>query len=136
MQSTITTGANSFVQHAAIAALEGPRDAVDHMRERYRARRDMVQASLAAIPDVKLAPIASTFYAFPDVSAYLGRRAGNHVMDSVEVLCDWLLEHHGVATVPGSAFGDNQCIRLSFAASEVNLEKALARIAKAFASLA
>jgi aspartate aminotransferase len=135
MQSTITTGANSFVQHAAIAALEGPRDSVAHMRERYRLRRDMTQKALVAIDGIELAPIPSTFYAFPDVSACLGKRAGNHVIDGVETLCDWLLESHGVATVPGSAFGNDRCIRLSFATSEENLEKALLRLAKAFASL-
>jgi aspartate aminotransferase len=135
MQSTITTGANTFVQHAALAALQGPRESVEYMRERYKARRDLVQTGLSAIQGLKLAPIPSTFYAFPDVSAYLGKRAGNHVIDSVDTLCDWLLEHHGVATVPGSAFGNEQCIRLSFATSEENIEKALARLGKAFASL-
>ena len=68
MQSTITTGANQFVQRAAIAALEGPRDDVETMRKRYQARRDMVLAGLNAIPGVRLAPIPATFYAFPDVS--------------------------------------------------------------------
>jgi len=136
LQGTITTGANQFVQRAAIAALEGPRDAVEAMRLRYKARRDMVVKALNAIPGVVMAPIPATFYAFPDVSALLGRKAGNHVMDSTDRLCDWLLEEHGVAIVPGTAFGAPGSIRLSFAASEADIEKALARIAKAFAQLA
>jgi aspartate aminotransferase len=127
LQSGLTAGANSFVQHAALSALSGPRDDVERMRRRYEARRDMVVAALARLPDLRLAPIPATFYAFPDVGAYLGRKAGNHVMDSVETLCDWLLEEHGVATVPGSAFGDPQCIRLSFATGESELAKALDR---------
>jgi aspartate aminotransferase len=135
MQSTITTGANQFVQRAAIAALEGPRHAVEAMRLRYKARRDMVLAGLRSIPGVRIAPIPATFYAFPDVSALLGRKAGNHVLDSAERLCDWLLEEHGVATVPGSAFGAPGSIRLSFAASEADIEKALARLARALNSL-
>ena len=135
MQSTITTGANQFVQRAAIAALEGPRDDVETMRKRYQARRDMVLAGLNAIPGVRLAPIPATFYAFPDVSRLLGRKAGNHVMDTSDRLCDWLLEEHGVATVPGTAFGAPGSIRLSFAASESDIEKALSRIAAALNSL-
>ncbi len=135
LQSTITAGANQFVQHAAIEALEGPRHAVEAMRLRYKARRDMVLAGLKAIPGVRIAPIPATFYAFPDVSALLGRKAGNHVLDTAERLCDWLLEDHGVATVPGSAFGAPGSIRLSFAASEADIEKALARLAGALNSL-
>lgn len=127
MQSGLTAGANSFVQHAALSALSGSRADVETMRKRYEARRDMVVAALKQIPGLRLAPIPATFYAFPDVSAFLGRKAGNHVMDSVETLCDWLLEENGVATVPGSAFGDPDCIRLSFATGETELAKALER---------
>ncbi|WP_119391162.1 pyridoxal phosphate-dependent aminotransferase [Taklimakanibacter lacteus] len=130
LQSGLTAGANSFVQQAALTALASPRDCVEEMRRRYQARRDMVVTALGAIPDLRLAPIPATFYAFPNVGAYLGRKAGNHVMDSVETLCDWLLEEHGVATVPGSAFGDPDCIRLSFATGEAELAKALERFAK------
>ncbi|MGQ0485440.1 MAG: pyridoxal phosphate-dependent aminotransferase [Hyphomicrobiales bacterium] len=135
MQSTITTGANQFVQRAAIEALEGPRHAVEAMRLCYKSRRDMVLAGLKDIAGVRIALIPATFYAFPDVAALLGRKAGNHVLDSAERLCDWLLEEHGVATVPGSAFGAPGSIRLSFAASEADIEKALARLAKALNSL-
>lgn len=130
LQSGITAGANSFVQHAALTALSAPRDDVEKMRARYEVRRDMVVKALTAIPGLRLAPIPATFYAFPDVGAFLGRKVGNHVMDSVDTLCDWLLEEHGVATVPGSAFGDPNCIRLSFATGEAELEKALARFAE------
>lgn len=124
MQSIITTGANQFVQRAAIAALEGPRDCVEDMRLRYQSRRDMVVKGLSAIKGMRLAPIPATFYAFPDVSALLAGRT------SAE-FCDWLLEDHNVATVPGSAFGAPDSIRLSFAASEEEIEKALARMQKA-----
>ncbi len=123
MQSIISAGANAFVQRAAIAALDGPRDDVITMREAYRHRRDMVIAKLRAIPGLKIADIAGTFYAFPDVSAFLRNR-------SVDELCDWLLEKHGVATVTGTAFGAPNSLRLSFATSEADLQKALERIAK------
>jgi aspartate aminotransferase len=136
MQGTITTGANQFVQRAAIAALEGPRGDVERMRLRYQARRDMVLAGLRAIPGVRIGDIPATFYAFPDVSALLGRKAGNHVMDTTDRLCDWLLEEHGVAVVPGTAFGAPGSIRLSFAASETDIQKALDRLSSALRSLA
>jgi aspartate aminotransferase len=128
MQSAFTAGANSFVQRAGIVALESSRDCVEEMRQKYRIRRDMVRDALADIADLKLAPIAATFYAFPDAGAYLGRRAGNHVIDSIETLCDWLLDDNGVATVPGTAFGDSRCLRISFAVSETDLAEGLGRL--------
>jgi aspartate aminotransferase len=135
MQGTMSAGANQFVQRAAIAALEGPRDEVERMRQRYRQRRDMVLAGLRAIPGVKIGDIPATFYAFPDVSALLGKKSGNHVMDTTDRLCDWLLEEHAVATVPGGAFGAPGSIRLSFACSEAEIEKAMTRMQKALGSL-
>ena len=135
MQSTFTTGANQFVQRAAIAALEGPRHEVERMRQRYQARRDTVLQGLRAIPGVRIGAIPATFYAFPDVSALLGRTAGNHRLDTTDQLCDWLLEHHGVATVPGTAFGAPESVRLSFAASEADIGKAMERLTAALVSL-
>ena len=135
MQSTLTAGANQFVQRAAIAALEGPRDEVERMRKQYRLRRDMVQDGLNAIPGVRLGNIPATFYAFPDVSALLGKKAGNHLLDTTDALCDWLLDEHAVATVPGTAFGAPGSIRLSFACSEAEIEKAMHRMQKALGSL-
>ena len=129
MQSIISAGANMFVQKAAVAALKGPRDEVEHMRATYQRRRDMVLVSLRAIKDVAIGLIPGTFYAFPDVSAFLGKRVGNHVIDTTDQLCDWLLEVHGVTLVPGTAFGAANSIRLSFAASEADIEKAMKRIA-------
>ena len=128
MQSIISAGANMFVQKAAIAALHGPRDEVERMRSRYQTRRDMVVAGLKAIPGVRIGAIPGTFYAFPDVSAFLGKKAGNHVIDTTDQLCDYLLEQHGVTMVPGTAFGAPKSIRLSFAASETDIEKALQRL--------
>lgn len=136
MQSIVSAGANQFVQRAAMAALQGPRDDVIAMREAYRRRRNLVLASLRAIPGLKIADIPGTFYAFPDVSAYIGKKAGNTVIHSSDELCDWLLEEHNVATVPGSAFGAPNSIRLSFATSEAELEKAIARISAGLKQLA
>lgn len=135
MQSALSAGANQFVQRAAIAALEGPRDDVQRMREAYRRRRDLVLSGLGSMPGIRIGAIPATFYAFPDVSGLLGRMAGNQLIDSAETLCDWLLEAHGLATVPGSAFGAPGSIRLSFACSETDIEKALSRLRAAVAQL-
>lgn len=136
MQSAISAGANQFVQRAAIAALEGPRDDVERMRRAYEKRRDMVLAGLRAIEGVRIGDIPATFYAFPDMSGLLGRKAGNHVIDSTDALCDYLLEQHGVATVPGIAFGAPGSIRLSFACSEEDIAKAMERMQRALGALA
>lgn len=136
MQSIISAGANAFVQRAAVAALDGSRADVEAMRNSYRNRRDMVLAALRKIPAVVIADIPGTFYAFPDVSCFLGKQAGNHSINTVDELCDWLLENHGVATVTGTAFGSARSLRLSFATSDAELEKALGRIATGLAQLA
>jgi aspartate aminotransferase len=137
VQGTFTAGANPFVQRAALAALEGPRDEVAAMREQYRRRRDLVADRLRQMPGVAFEPPPGSFYAFPEVSRLLGKRdaEGGDAIATVDQMCDWLLDRHGVATVPGSAFGDPACIRLSFAASETELDEGLTRIARAFGGL-
>jgi aspartate/methionine/tyrosine aminotransferase len=130
VQSTFTAGANAFVQHAAIAALEGGRDDTIRMRETYRKRRGIVMERLCRIAGLKVIEPAGTFYAFPDVSAVLKRKSS---LANVEQLCDMLLDQHGVAVVPGTAFGDEKCLRISFAANEVDLEKGLDRLAEGLA---
>lgn len=136
MQSIISAGANMFVQKAALAALKGPRGDVKRMVEIYKRRRDLVLSGLKAIEGLKIGPIPGTFYAFPDVSEFLGKRVGNHVIYTTDQLCDWLLEVHGVTVVPGTAFGAPNSIRLSFAASETDIEKAMARIRTGLEQLA
>ena len=135
MQSIISAGANQFVQRAAIAALKGSRDDVEKMRAEYKKRRDLVINGLRAIQGVKIADIPATFYAFPDVSAFLGKRSGNHIIETTDQLCDWLLEKHGISIVPGTAFGAANSVRLSFAASEVDIKKALLRITQGLLEL-
>jgi aspartate aminotransferase len=135
MQSIISAGANAFVQRAAIAALDGPRDDVVAMREAYRYRRNLVISKLRSIHGIEIADIPGTFYAFPDVSAFLGKKSGNHTINTVDELCDWLLENHGVATVTGTAFGADHSLRLSFATSEADLLKALERISRGLTAL-
>ena len=135
VQGTLTAGANAFVQQAGIAALQGGRAEVETMRETYRRRRDETVRRLGAIDGLRLAVPAGTFYAFPDVSAFLGRSAGDQSIDTVGALCDWLLEKYLVSTVPGTAFGNDRCIRLSFAAADADLARGLDRLGAALESL-
>jgi aspartate/methionine/tyrosine aminotransferase len=135
VQGTFTAGANAFVQQAGIAALPGGRGEVATMRDIYRRRRDETVRRLSSIRGLRFTVPAGTFYAFPDVSAFLGRVAGNHRLDRVDELCDWLLSEHRVATVPGTAFGNDRCIRISFAVSDADLALGLDRIGAALESL-
>ncbi|HUE45068.1 MAG TPA: aminotransferase class I/II-fold pyridoxal phosphate-dependent enzyme, partial [Aestuariivirgaceae bacterium] len=135
VQGTFTAGANAFVQQAGIAALQGGRAEVETMRETYRRRRDETVRRIGDIDGLRLAVPAGTFYAFPDVSTFLGRGAGGTRIDTVDGLCDWLLEKHLVSTVPGTAFGNDRCIRLSFAAGDADLARGLDRLGAALESL-
>jgi aspartate/methionine/tyrosine aminotransferase len=112
----------AFNQHGAIAALEGPWDAVDQMREEFRGRRDLLVDGLNAIEGISCLTPGGAFYAFPNVRA-LGLPC--------EVLADRLLTEAGVACLPGTAFGahGDGYLRLSYASSEENLREALHAIA-------
>jgi aspartate aminotransferase len=123
------------VQKAAVAALAGGRSEIRQMRDVYHRRRDLVARELAAIPGLRFVPPPGSFYAFPDVSALIPARDGGQTIGDVDQLCDWLLDQHGVAVVPGSAFGDPRCFRISFAASDEALAEGLKRIARAIATL-
>jgi len=135
VQGTFTAGANAFVQHAAIAAIQGDRSDVEEMRLSYQRRRELMVEGLAAIPGIVAPKPAGAFYMFADFSAYLGKRAGNRHIETVAELADWLLEKHLVATVPGTAFGDDKCIRFSFAAADSDIKAGLERIATGLAEL-
>ena len=135
VQGTFTAGANAFVQHAAISALKADRGDVEEMRLSYLRRRQLMVDGLAAIPGVIAPTPAGAFYMFADFSAYLGKSAGNRHMETVGDLANWLLDKHHVATVPGSAFGDANCIRFSFAASDDDIRQGLQRLATGLAEL-
>jgi aspartate/methionine/tyrosine aminotransferase len=110
-----------FIQHAGIAALRGPQDNVSNMVEEFRARRALLVAGLNDLPGVWCRMPAGAFYAFPNVSA---------LPISAEVLAERLLEHAGVAVLPGTAFGagGTEHLRLSYANSRENLIRALDRM--------
>ncbi|MFK0095892.1 pyridoxal phosphate-dependent aminotransferase [Pseudomonas sp. NPDC090592] len=136
-QSQTTTCPSSISQLAAVAALNGPQDFVRDASREYQARGALVVDGLAKIPGLKLQMPQGAFYAFPEVSAFIGKRTPDgQVISNDTELSAYLLREGKVATVPGSAFGVEPYVRLSFATSRQELEQALGQLRDAFAALA
>lgn len=135
LQGQFTSGANSIAQRASITALQGDLTATRTMRDAFRERRDFVVAALRDMPGVKINIPEGAFYAFPDISAFFGKTDGNTVINNDEDFAMYLLHKANVSTVNGTAFGNNHCIRISFATSMDNLKEAMIRIQKALAAL-
>ncbi|NNF95723.1 MAG: pyridoxal phosphate-dependent aminotransferase, partial [Halobacteria archaeon] len=127
IQSQSTSNPASISQAAAQAALEGDQHCVTAMLQAFKARHDRVIEGLNAIEGVRCLPSHGTFYAFPNVQGMINRLEG--INNDVE-LAEYILEHAGVALVPGSAFGSPGYMRLSFATSMANLDEALRRISQ------
>ena len=140
LQSHTSGNPTSISQHAAEAALRlsvagDPELAAERLRfrEALLARRDAACVALAAVPGVTLVRPAGAFYVFADVSRHFGRTLAGRAITGSNDLADHLLEQSGVAVVPGAVFGDDRCLRISFAASLEELSAALARLAQALA---
>ena len=125
-QDQVTSNPTSFAQKGAVVALNMPADTIQEMRTEFEARRDLIHRLLTAIPGVKMQKPKGAFYAFPDVSAFLGED-----LKSDLDLAAYLLEEAKVAVVPGSVFQGPGHIRLSYATSRADIEKGVARIAEA-----
>jgi len=126
IQGQSTSNPTSISQYAAVAALDGDQDCIKPMLEAFKERHDFVVASLNAIDGVDCLESDGTFYSFPNVEGLISRLEG--VSNDTD-LAAYLLDKKGIALVPGSAFGLAGHIRLSFATSMENLEKAVAAIA-------
>jgi aspartate aminotransferase len=136
LQGQSTTNAASVSQAAALAAIEGPDDELETMRRAFDRRRRFMVDALRAIPGVTCVEPKGAFYAFPDISNFLGKREpGGTIVQDDPMLCSYLLEEAKVAVVPGSAFFAPGFIRLSYATSQDNVEKGLARLAQALGKL-
>lgn len=132
VQGQSTSGACSISQAAAVAALEGPQDCVTQMRVEYKRRYEYLLDALNAIDGIECEDCDGAFYAFPSFQSIIDRMPG--IRDDVE-LAAWMLEHAGVAMVPGTAFGAPGHLRLSFATSMENLQSCIQRIAAAIDTL-
>ena len=135
LQGQFTSGAGTVGQMAAVTALTGDQGPTEEMKKAFRRRRDLVLGHLETINDVRCSVPDGAFYVFPDMSAYFGKSVdGREIKDSFD-LCMYLLESGHIATVPGAAFGAPDGIRISFANSDENLEKAMERLKNALAKL-
>lgn len=135
IQDQSTSNPTSIAQKAAVAALNGPNDAVEMMRAAFEERRNLIIEKLNAIPGVTCRMPGGAFYAFPNVSGVIGKRYGEKVIQNGDDLAAYLLEEVAVAVVPGSGFGANHYIRLSYATSKENIVKGLERMDAAIRKL-
>lgn len=128
MQGQITSGANSIGQRAAITALIESPAKVQYMIDEFKSRRDLILGLLSDLPGFKTNVPEGAFYVFPNVSYYFGKTLKGKMINSASDFSLFLLEEALVATVDGEAFGNPDCIRLSYAASNEQITEAMARI--------
>lgn len=134
MQGQITSGANTIAQRATIAAVKAPVSSIQFMIDEFRKRRDIVLELLRQIKGFQVNEPQGAFYVFPDISYFFGKTLRGKKIETANDFALYLLEEAGVATVTGEAFGDDRCIRISYAASEEELREAMARIKQAVES--
>jgi aspartate aminotransferase len=135
IQSHATSNPTSISQKAAVAALSGPSEPIEAMRQEFDKRRQRMVALLNAIPGVKCPVPKGAFYAFPNISSLYGKSLAGKTVSGSAVFASLLLEDSNVALVPGADFGAENCIRLSYATSMANIEKGVGRIAEFCAKL-
>ncbi len=136
IQGQSTSNASSVAQKAALEALTGPQECVTQMREAFARRAKLLSQKIQEIPGLSLPEPRGTFYAFVDFSAYFGRqRPGGEIINGSLDMCDYLLSEALVATVPGVAFGDDRCLRISFANADEEIIKGVERIKEALEKL-
>ncbi len=135
LQGQTTTGATTISQKAATAALTGDQSCVGEMNNAFKRRKDLVVKLVREIPHLKVYDPDGAFYVFPQVNAYYGKSINGKKISNSSDLCLYLLEEAHIATVPGDAFGDDNCIRISFATSDEKLVEAMKRMKDALAAL-
>lgn len=135
LQGQFTSGVNAVTQRAAVTALNGPLDDVQKMIQAFTERRQHILGLLKEIPGLKCTEPEGAFYVFPDVSSYFGKSAGETKIANADDLCMYLLTEAHVSTVTGRAFGEDTCIRMSFANSIENIEKGVGKVKTALEKL-
>jgi len=136
LQSHAMSGPPDITQCAALAALNGPPEAIAHMRDAFEQRRLVMHAALSAIPDLTCPMPDGAFYMLPDVSAYLGATYGGEVIGTSTKLASLLLEHAHAAVVPGDVFEAPRTLRFSYACARKDIEGGIERVAGFLANLA
>jgi aspartate aminotransferase len=136
IQSQFTSATSGISQKAAVAAINGSLEPTLEMVKAFHRRKDLMENGLASIPGILCNKPEGAFYFFPDISHFLGKKFGNQVIETATDLCMYLLNEGHVSMVTGEAFGNPNCIRISYAASDEKLTKAIDRIRTALANLA
>ena len=131
MQGQVTSGTNCIAQRATITALENPPSKIKFMVDAFKERRTIILDLLSEIKGIKTNEPEGAFYVFPDVSYFFGKTLRGKNINTASDFSLYLLEEARVATVTGEAFGDPNCIRLSYAASEKEIREAIKRIKEA-----
>jgi aspartate aminotransferase len=131
MQGQVTSGANCIAQRAAITAVLAPVSKIQYMVDEFKTRRDIVVGLLREIDGFKVNVPKGAFYVFPDISTFFGKTIDNIKIENANDFSLFILEKANVATVTGDAFGAPNCIRMSYAASELQLREAIKRIKRA-----
>lgn len=135
MQGQVTSGTCSIAQRAAIAALNADPSVTYGMRDAFKRRRDFVLDELNKMEGVNINVPEGAFYVFPDISSFFGKSFGEFNINNADDLAMYLLMEAEVATVTGNAFGNKNCIRISYAASDEELKEAMKRIGEALNKL-
>lgn len=136
IQSQETSAPSAISQKAGESAYTGDLTAVTYMRKQFKKRRDYIIEELSNIDGLKCFKPSGAFYVFPDISHYLGQKTkkGQKIQSSTD-LCMYLIEDHGLAAVPGDAFGEPNGIRLSYASSMEELQEGMKRLKKGLKDL-
>ncbi len=135
MQGQFTSGTSSISQMAALAAMKASPEVTVEMCKEFRKRRDLVLAQLSEIPGIKTNIPQGAFYIFINIESYFGKGFEKYSIRNSNDLSMYLLEVGNVALVSGDAFGDDNCIRFSYATSEVKLVEAVKRVKEALLKL-
>lgn len=135
IQGQVTSGTNAVTQRAAIAALKGDMKPTEMMIAEFAKRRKRVMELVKDLPGIECSEPQGAFYVFPMVKQYFGKSDGEDKIENADDLCMYLLNKAHVSTVTGKAFGEPNCIRISFANSMENIETGFGKIKAALAKL-
>ena len=135
LQGQFTSGVCSIAQRAALAAVSSQSDSKERMREAFLRRRDLICRLLGNIPGLKVRVPQGAFYVMPDISNFLGKSYNGNVIKNADDLTYYLLAEARVAMVSGTAFGADNCLRISYATSDERITEAAKRIKEALAKL-
>lgn len=128
IQGQVTSGANCIAQRAVIAALEASPNKLQYMIDEFKERRQLILGLLKKIDGFSCNEPEGAFYVFPDISYYFGKTLNGQTINNASEFAMYLLEHANVATVTGDPFGNPNCIRISYAASQEQIIEAIKRI--------